>query len=192
MLRYIYLIIGRIRSYICYIILKYILGWGLKKPQNVYDIYKKNSYVILYPYESIYEIIISILFVYSCNLSIIYINDTYNFNYMDGNHIYIYTGKCISQKQYDIIKKKNINIITFLIDFKNNIVSIKDITNKITIYLLKYIEIYNKIYKIDKNIVKFIDIDENTFINPKKSKIYYIMICIISMYIYNIKKFIYI
>lgn len=37
------MIIGRIRSYICYIILKYILGWGLKKPQNVYDIYKTEA-----------------------------------------------------------------------------------------------------------------------------------------------------
>ena len=181
MLSYIINIIVWIRSYICYIILKHILGWKLKRPRKIYSLYKKRRYVIIYPYKTIYEIIISLLFIYSCKLSLNYIH-TFP---IKNEGIYIFLENNISEKQYSIIKNNNIDIISFSLDFNKHIVDIRDITNNITIHTLNYRDIYNKINnKI--HIVNFINIDkysEFSFINVKNTKIYSILMFLLCVYI---------
>lgn len=201
-MRYILDILIWFRTSICYFILKHILGWQLGRPKKIYNEYKNSNYIIIYPYTSIYEIIISLLFIYSCNLSLTYIYNKkayrffkyigiYNSDYITKNNksIYYFLEHNISQEQYNIIKKKDLNVISILIDFNNNIIDIREIANNITIHTLNYKEIYNKINDTNINLIYLINIEEckkNSFINIKKTKIYNILILIILIYIFMI------
>lgn len=64
-------ILNFMRSLLAFFILKYILGWNIKKQHTNYDAFRKGRYVTIYLHTSIYDHIIGILFSYAFNLKFI-------------------------------------------------------------------------------------------------------------------------